>query len=131
MKASAVGGLDTVMNKQITNSYQQKVGQDFKAVLEKAREEKDDKKLREACQDMEATFIYQMLKEMRAAVPKGGLFEESSGTQLYREMLDQEYSSQMARSPDNLGLGDVLYKQLKSDMEQTQEDNGNIKKENK
>jgi len=93
-----------------------KENNDFQAVLQKVQSEKDDKKLREACQELEAVFVNQLLRQMRATVPRGGILEESTGSQIYREMLDEEYSKLIAKSPGNLGIGEMLYKQLKRDI---------------
>lgn len=72
-----------------------------------------DKQLRAACQDFEAIFINQLLTQMRASIPKGGLFPESQAEEIYRGMLDEEYSKVMSRSGSGLGLGEMLYRQLK------------------
>lgn len=87
---------------------------DFQEVLARAQREQDEPKLKQACQDIEAMFIQQMFKQMRATVPKGGLIPESMGTKIYEEMLDAEYSKLMASSPDNFGIAEMLYQQLKA-----------------
>lgn len=85
----------------------------FKDVLEMAKGEKDEEKLKKACRDIEALFIHQMLKQMKATVPQGGLFPESMATKIYRDMLDTEYSKIISESPDNLGIAEMLYKELR------------------
>lgn len=87
----------------------------FKNVLEGIRDEEDDKQLRAACQEFEALFVYELLKQMRASIPKGGLIPEGIGEKMYKDMLDEEYSKIIAASPNSLGLGDLLYRQLKRD----------------
>lgn len=96
----------------LENSYRGKTGDDFQKLLAKARGEEDDRKLREACEEIEAIFIHQMLRQMRATVPSGGLLSESNAAKIYRDMLDEEYSRIMAHSPTNMGLAEMLYKQL-------------------
>ena len=95
-------------------SARKKAG-DFQELVRQAREEQDDLKLRKACQEMEALFIHQMLREMRATVPESGLLPESAAAKIYRDMLDEAYSKIIAESRDNLGLGEMLYRQLKQD----------------
>jgi len=92
-----------------------KKNNDFQDILSKVQNEKDDKKLREACQEMEAVYVNQLLRQMRATVPKSGLMEESAGSAIYKEMLDEEYSKLIAKSPSSLGIAEMLYKQLKQD----------------
>jgi len=35
---------------------------------------KEDKRLRQACADFEAMFVYQLLKTMKKVIPQGGCF---------------------------------------------------------
>lgn len=107
-------GLASNAAKIAESSYQNKTGTDFQQVLKKVQEEKDDTKLREACREIEAIFIHQMLKQMRATVPQSSLIEESSAAKIYRDMLDEKYSQIMARSSNSLGLADLLYNQMKA-----------------
>lgn len=92
------------ISKQEENSFQD--------VLNRVKEEKDTEKLEKACRDIETLFIHQMLKQMKATVPQGGLLPESMATRIYRDMLDTEYSKLIAESPDNLGIAKMLYKEL-------------------
>ena len=73
----------------------------------------EDAALKKACQEIEAIFIQQMLKQMRATVPKSELIPESSASNLYQDMLDSEYSKLMSESSQSFGIADMLYKQLK------------------
>jgi flagellar protein FlgJ len=86
--------------------------QEFRQALEKAAASGEDKQLKEAANQFEALFIYRMLSQMRQTVVKGGLFEESFGENLFRDMLDHEISQKAAES-GQLGLADLIYQQLK------------------
>jgi peptidoglycan hydrolase FlgJ len=68
--------------------------------------------LREAAQEFESLFIAQMMKSMRGTVPQSGLMGSDSGQGIFREMLDQELSRQIAFA-GGFGIGDMLYQQLK------------------
>ena len=72
----------------------------------------DEQKLREAASDFEAIFAQQMLKSMREATLKSDLIKVSEGERVFREMLDQHRSEQLADS-GSLGLGEMIYKQLR------------------
>ena len=67
--------------------------------------------LREATQEFESLFIGQMMREMRSTVPESNLLGSGSGQQIFREMLDQEFSRRAAYSGD-FGIGELLYRQL-------------------
>ena len=97
-------------------ALQSQKGQDFQKILDQIRADTDDKKLREACQELEAVFANQLLRQMRATVPKSGLMEESAGSSIYLDMLDEEYSKVIAKSRSNMGIAEMLYKQLKQDI---------------
>ncbi|MCR4442626.1 MAG: rod-binding protein [Peptococcaceae bacterium] len=97
----------------IETGVREKESGDFQRIIRQVQQEKDDKKLKEACRDIEAVFIHLMLRQMRSAIPQGGLLPESSAAKMYRDMLDESYSSLIAGSRDSLGLADMLYRQLK------------------
>ncbi len=72
----------------------------------------NEQKLRKAASDFEAIFAQQMLKSMRDATLKSDLIKTSEGERVFREMLDQHRSEQLADS-GSLGLGEMIYKQLR------------------
>jgi flagellar protein FlgJ len=110
-------GIDFSASYPIDNVYktqtQSQKLENFEDVLKKAAEEKDDKALKEACQEFEAYFIHQLFKEMRRTIQSGGLIEKSQGEEIFQEMLDEEYAKNASKS-DGIGLANMLYKQLKS-----------------
>lgn len=97
---------------RMQNTHKQEPQTGAKNELQGAAVE-EDAALKKACQEIEAIFIQQMLKQMRATVPKSNLIPESMATNLYREMLDSEYSKLMAESSQSLGIAELLYEQLK------------------
>nr|WP_290699538.1 flagellar assembly peptidoglycan hydrolase FlgJ [Halomonas sp. UBA3074] len=62
-----------------------------------------------AAQQFEALFIQMMMKSMRDATPSAGLMN-SSATDTYQSMLDQQWSQVMASR--GMGLAEVLVEQL-------------------
>lgn len=69
-------------------------------------------KLRKACTDFEAVFISKMWEQMRATVPKGGMFN-SQQSEMYRSIFDRDFAEKLA-GDGGVGLGDMLYGQLKN-----------------
>jgi len=69
-----------------------------------------DQAAREVATQFEAMFIQMMLKSMRDAVPKGGLFN-SNDMETYTEMADQQIAINLAKS-GGIGLADVITRQL-------------------
>jgi len=67
--------------------------------------------LRKACEDMEALFIHQLLKEMRATIPKSGLFGKSHAQDIYTGMLDGRMAQEISQNR-GLGLSAMLMRQL-------------------
>ena len=67
----------------------------------------EQKQLKKACQELEAFFVQQVFKQLRATVPESELLPKSMG------MLDAEYSKIIAESPHGFGLAEMLYEQLK------------------
>lgn len=65
--------------------------------------------VKKAAQQFEALFMQMVLKSMRDAVPKSGMFD-SSAEQMFTGMLDQQLATKVASS--GTGLADVIAKQL-------------------
>jgi len=65
--------------------------------------------VRKAAQQFEALFMQMVLKSMREAMPKSGLFDSPS-QDLYTGMLDQQMATKMSQS--GTGLADVIVRQL-------------------
>lgn len=70
--------------------------------------------VRKAAQQFEALFMQMVLKSMREATPKSGLFD-SPGQDLYTGMLDQQVATRIAGS--GTGLADVIARQLTRHMQ--------------
>lgn len=67
--------------------------------------------LKKACEDMESLFVHQLIKEMRATIPKSGLFGKSQAQDIYTGMLDGQLAQEIAQSR-GLGLSTMLMRQL-------------------
>lgn len=72
---------------------------------------KDRAALKKSCQDFEALFVQSVFKAMRKTVPEGGIFTDSTATETFREMLDQEIATSVARK-QSVGLADQIYRQM-------------------
>ncbi len=70
----------------------------------------DPQALKAAAQQFEAVLLQMMLKSMRAASPKDGLFD-SEQTRFYEEMLDAQLAQVMA-AKGGMGLAAVIERQL-------------------
>ena len=95
------------MEIQSTAGNLEKILQTDKTVTEN----KNDMNLRKQCTEFESFLYNCMLKSMRETVPEDGLFSGGNAENVYRSMLDQEYSQMMSEKM-NSGLADALYKQL-------------------
>jgi len=73
--------------------------------------------LRKVCRQFESVLLQNMLKSMRATVPKGGLLDEGNDAQVYQQMFDAQIV-QEAAAHSNLGLGESLYRQLSQHLAQ-------------
>lgn len=72
------------------------------------------KRLHQAAQQFEGVFLGMVFKEMRATVPQDGIFgKDSSATQTWTEMLDQQRSQQLA-STGSMGIAKIMEQQLRA-----------------
>jgi flagellar protein FlgJ len=67
--------------------------------------------VREAAQEFESLFIAQIMQTMRRTAPETGLVGAGGGGRLFREMLDQELSKEIAHS-GGFGIAEILFRQL-------------------
>lgn len=72
----------------------------------------EDEGLKQTAQQFESLMINMMLRSMRSATPKNGIFD-SEQSQFYTQMLDQQFSQKL--SSQGIGLAEVLVQQLKKD----------------
>lgn len=70
-----------------------------------------DKKLREACIDMESILLKQMLTVMRKTVKKSGLTDGGHAEEIFTDMLYEQYAKKMAQN-QSFGLAETMYSQL-------------------
>jgi len=84
----------------------------FAEILNKVEKGKeDDAKLMDACQQFESIFVHQIITQMRATIPEGGLFEKSQGEKIFQDMLDEKYAQNISKA-GGIGLAKILYDQL-------------------
>lgn len=83
---------------QSLNELKAKAGQDPEA------------NIRPVARQVEGMFVQMMLKSMREALPKDGLFSSDS-TRLYTSMYDQQIAQSMTAGK-GLGLADMMVKQM-------------------
>lgn len=71
----------------------------------------DLESLKKSARDFESIFIGLMLKSMRESVQKSGFVDGGNAEDIYRSMLDAEYSKTMSQSGD-VGLAKTIERQL-------------------
>ncbi len=86
------------------------------AKAEDAEAAKRDKDLRKACEGFEAMFLSMMYRQMRATVPENELFGESNALKIFQDMRDDELMKNVAAG-GGIGIADMMYKQLKPQVE--------------
>jgi flagellar protein FlgJ len=75
-----------------------------------AKDNKQNKEIREICQDFESVFISYILKSMRKTIPNSNL-GDSSSQEIYTSMMDEELARNVAKG-SGIGLADVLFRQF-------------------
>ncbi len=71
----------------------------------------DKAELKHACEELESLFLYHLLKEMRATIPKSGFMGDNSAQEMYTQMADSELARDLS-SKGGIGLSDMLLRQL-------------------
>lgn len=81
----------------------------------------DPRKLEKACSELESLFVYYLLKEMRATVPKSGLIGGGSAEENYTSMLDVQLSKDIAEKR-GIGISAALFERLYNKVEKPNKD---------
>lgn len=81
----------------------------------------DPQKLKQACSELESLFIYYLVKEMRATVPKSGLIGGGSAEENYTSMLDLQLSKDIAEKR-GIGISTALFERLYNNVEKSNKD---------
>ena len=68
--------------------------------------------LKEAAEEMESVFVYQMLAAMRKTISSGGLIEKNSGERVFESMLDEEWAKKLSAKSGPNSISAMLYRQL-------------------
>ncbi len=90
-------------------STQLPVGSADMSALRRAAKENSPEAIKAVAQQFEALLLNMMMKSMREATPKGGLFD-SEQSRLYMSLLDQQVSQNFAKR--GMGLADALVRQM-------------------
>lgn len=95
---------------------------EFQSALDKAVKEKDEKKLKETCRDLEAVFINMMFSQMRSTIQTDELFGGGYAEDMYQDMLYEKYADEASKS-GGIGIAEILYQQLSKGMDNESEEN--------
>lgn len=80
--------------------------------------------IRPVARQVEGMFVQMMLKSMREALPKDGVFS-SNQTRLYTSMYDQQIAQQMTAGK-GLGLAEMMVKQMTQGLAQPTEESAQV-----
>jgi flagellar protein FlgJ len=70
-----------------------------------------DPNLKKACAEFESLFMFYLLKEMRATIPKSGFISGGSAEEIYTSMLDTQLAKELALK-GGIGLSTILFDRL-------------------
>ncbi len=70
-----------------------------------------DAKLREVSDMYEKHFIKEMMKQMKATLPEGGLLKKNNAEEIFQDQLDDQYSGEWNKR-GGFGISDMIFKQL-------------------
>jgi flagellar protein FlgJ len=125
MKGSIIMKINLTDNMNLQSRFQsvkiQNETNNFKQLLQQAKESNDTEKLKSACQQFESVFINILMKNMRDTVTEGGLIKKSYAREMFEGMLDQEISKEVAKG-GGIGLAKLMYEQLSKTIETNNEE---------
>jgi flagellar protein FlgJ len=108
---SSISGINNNIGVNITASQSKVEQNEFEEMLKQVQGEKDEKKLMDACKNLESVFVNMMFKQMQSTVEKTSLTDGGFGEEMYNDMLTEKYADEATKG-SGLGLAQVMYKQL-------------------
>lgn len=109
--------INSVLNSQTVKSTMKLTtdmnqGEDFEAMLQSAVADQDDKKLRDACKQVETYMITSLFKQMKKSTEMGErLIPKGDYEEMFEDYLVEEQCKNIALS-GGIGLADMMYKQM-------------------
>ena len=79
---------------------------------ELAHAAENDLRLKEACAEFESLFVFHLLKEMRAAIPKSDFMSGGKAEEIYTSLLDSHLAREIALK-GGIGLSAILLDRLR------------------
>lgn len=102
----------SLLTQQLNMQKQQGDEKAFEASLEEAMASKDDKALKEACDQVEQYMLSTIFKQMKASTVTGeSLVPKGDYEKMFEDYLVDEQCKTMT-AVGGLGLSDMMYKQL-------------------
>lgn len=102
----------SLLTQQLTMQKQQGDEKNFEASLEEAMAAKDDKALKEACDQVEQYMLSTIFKQMKASTVTGeSLVPKGDYEKMFEDYLVDEQCKTMTAA-GGVGLSDMMYKQL-------------------
>ena len=72
-----------------------------------------NQELKSVAQEFESLFTHQMLRQMRAAIPKSDFLGGGNAENIFTDLLDQEIGKVVSKR--GIGIADMVYTQLQRD----------------
>jgi len=83
----------------------------FESIIKNKLNDKDQKKLYEACQGLEAIWLSKVMGTMRNSINRSDLIPRSFADETFESMLYDEYATEMSKT-GQIGIAEILYQQL-------------------
>lgn len=108
--ANSINPYDTINN----------TGEQLSGTLSKDYTKATDDELMSACREFESYFLEQVFKGMEKMVPKSDNDSSYTSTikEYYQDELIKQYASDAANQGEGLGIAQMLYEQMKRNVEQ-------------
>jgi flagellar protein FlgJ len=90
----------------------------FNSILKTAIEIEYQKRLYQACQDLEGVFLTKVFQSMRQTISRSDLMGSSFAMDTFESMLYDQYAL-MASQTKALGIADLIYQQLNEQLSTT------------
>jgi len=102
-------------NRVLSSAKTLSFSENLDSALGEMKKRDKEKRLRDACTEMESLFVSRLFKEMRKNVQKNEWIHGGFAEEIFEDMLYDEYAMKVSKN-SRLGLGEMLYKELSKNL---------------
>lgn len=118
-KKKSVETTDASSNHPVQRSFKSALDEQSKILKRMPAKVDEMKQLEKAAEDLEAYFLFTIMKKFHSANIKSGFFKESSASKIYMDMFFEKVADEMVKGGNGIGLDDCIINSVQDRISQS------------